>query len=62
MPQISAIYPVLIIIVAAHENAKDSTALDNNSLSQSIRFASRVVQSEIQTPSSLESQPAINGG
>ncbi|THU98234.1 hypothetical protein K435DRAFT_795888 [Dendrothele bispora CBS 962.96] len=60
MPQISAIYPVLVIIVVALENAKDSTTLNDNSLSQSIKFTSiPVMESETQTLSSLESQSAI---
>ncbi|THV04393.1 hypothetical protein K435DRAFT_850852 [Dendrothele bispora CBS 962.96] len=39
MPEIVALYPLLIILVVAHENAKPENANDM-SLSQSIRFAS----------------------
>ncbi|THV04398.1 hypothetical protein K435DRAFT_790965 [Dendrothele bispora CBS 962.96] len=39
MPEIVALYPLLIILVVTHENAKPENANDM-SLSQSIRFAS----------------------
>ncbi|THV02322.1 hypothetical protein K435DRAFT_921770 [Dendrothele bispora CBS 962.96] len=46
MPELAAIYPILIILAVAHENNKPES-VDNMSLSQSIRFASvRASQSE----------------
>ncbi|THU96116.1 hypothetical protein K435DRAFT_797613 [Dendrothele bispora CBS 962.96] len=46
LPELAAIYPILIILVVAHENSKPESVNDM-SLSQSIRFASvRASESE----------------
>ncbi|THV01702.1 hypothetical protein K435DRAFT_853565 [Dendrothele bispora CBS 962.96] len=45
LPQLSAIYPILIILAAGHENARPDNENDM-SLSQSIQFASRQASSQ----------------
>ncbi|THU83198.1 hypothetical protein K435DRAFT_871547 [Dendrothele bispora CBS 962.96] len=54
-PELSALYPVLIVVIAAAENAKPAT-IDEMSLSQSIRFASGQASSSEGHRSMTESQ------
>ncbi|THU84361.1 hypothetical protein K435DRAFT_806768 [Dendrothele bispora CBS 962.96] len=55
MGEIAAIYPLLVILVVARENAKPDS-LENTSLSQSIRFASVEAASSHTQGSVAESQ------
>ncbi|THU79757.1 hypothetical protein K435DRAFT_875105 [Dendrothele bispora CBS 962.96] len=48
MPMLSAMYPLLIVLVAAHERSKETTN-NNTSLTQSIKFASTHAGSERET-------------
>ncbi|THU85789.1 hypothetical protein K435DRAFT_868926 [Dendrothele bispora CBS 962.96] len=60
VPELSALYPVLIVVIAAAENAKPAT-IDEMSLSQSIRFASGQASSFEGHMSMTESQSNAPG-